>query len=210
MLMRSPIRYAVTPDGVHVAYQIYGDGPSDIVIIPGYVSHLDLWSEPPVDQLVRRLASGHRLIILDRRGSGLSDRPTEVTPNAWVVDTLAVLDAVGSTRAMLLGFLCGGSIAAMFAAIHPERTSGLVMWGASPRFVVADGYPFGVDPKAIESFASHVSTEWGAGISMELFAPGFVADADARAFWARYQRVSASPGAAAAFARALAASPCWS
>jgi DNA-binding SARP family transcriptional activator/pimeloyl-ACP methyl ester carboxylesterase len=201
---RSPVRYAVTDDGVHVAYQVFGGGPIDVVIIPGFVCHLDLWSEPPVDLFVRRLASCHRLIIFDRRGSGLSDRPASVSPDEWVMDTRAVLDAVGSTQAVVLGVHCGGQIAALFAANHPDRTRALVMYGSSPRTLSGDGYSFGVDEEQLEKWASYLSTKWGAGLSLSVFAPGSVEDDHALAFWARYQRISASPSAAAAFVLALA------
>jgi hypothetical protein len=93
----------------------------------------------------------------------------------------------------------------MFAAAHPDRASAVVMFGGSPRTMVADDYPFGVDEQRIESFATHLSTSWGSGLAMSIFAPGIVEDDDACAFWARYQQLSASPGAAAAFTRAIAA-----
>jgi DNA-binding SARP family transcriptional activator/pimeloyl-ACP methyl ester carboxylesterase len=201
---RSPVRYAVADDGVHVAYQVFGDGPTDVLIVPGFVCHLDLWSEPPVAELVRRLASCHRLIILDRRGSGLSDRPTEVTVAQWVSDVGVVLNAVGSKRSVVLGIQCGGEIAAAFAAGQPDRVSALVMYGAGPRSLNAEDYPFGVEADALEQWAGYLSTRWGNGLSLSVFAPESVDSAEARAFWARYQQLSASPAAAAAFVRAFA------
>ena len=119
---RSTVRYAVCRDGVHVAYQIVGHGPIDIVAVPGFFSHLDLWWDAPTDTLVRRLASFSRLILFDKRGMGLSDRPPSVDLEHWVEDTHAVLDAAGCERAVILGISAGAPTAALFAATHPDRT----------------------------------------------------------------------------------------
>jgi pimeloyl-ACP methyl ester carboxylesterase len=193
----SPVQYALTDDGVHVAYQVYGAGPIDLLVVPAFVCHLDLWREPPVDQLVHRLATRHRLIIFDKRGSGLSDRPVEISADRWVLDARAVLDAAGSRRAVVLGMHCGAPIAAMLAAAHPHRTSALVLYGTSPRIVNGDGYSLGSDQTTIDSYAQYLSVKWGLGGGLAAFAPGSVNDPSARAFWARYQHLSASPDTAA-------------
>ena len=103
-------------DGVHVAYRVVGDGPVDVIAVPGFVSHLDMWWDAPTDRLVRRLASFSRLILFDKRGMGLSDRPADIDVEQWVDDVLAVLDAVGSERAVILGISAGAPTAALFAA----------------------------------------------------------------------------------------------
>ena len=136
------MRYVKTPSGVSLAYQVAGDGPIDLVIVPGYVSELDNWWEAWSGRLVRRLSSFARLILFDKRGVGLSDRPEHITIDDWVEDVLTVLDAVGSARPAVLGMSAGGAIAVLFAAIHPDRTGPLVIYAATPR-ILTDGtsYP---------------------------------------------------------------------
>jgi DNA-binding SARP family transcriptional activator/pimeloyl-ACP methyl ester carboxylesterase len=202
---RSPVRYAVGPDGVHVAYQIVGDGPIDVLAVPGFISHLDLWWDAPTDRLVRRLASFSRLILFDKRGMGLSDRPAAVDVEHWVADARAVLDAAGSDQAVILGISAGAPTAALFAASHPERTRALIMYGGYGRFLAGDGYDIGADPDVVESFIGDMEARWGTGVGLKLFAPGRAKDPAARQYWARSQTISASPGAAATFLRALAA-----
>jgi DNA-binding SARP family transcriptional activator/pimeloyl-ACP methyl ester carboxylesterase len=202
---RSPVRYAVCPDGVHVAYQIVGDGPIDVLAVPGFICHLDLWWDAPTDRLVRRLASFSRLILFDKRGMGLSDRPAAVDVEHWMADARAVLDAAGSEQAVIFGISAGAPTAALFAASHPERTRALIMYGGYARFLAGDGYDIGADPDTVESFAGHMEANWGTGAGLSLFAPSRATDPAARQYWARYQTISASPGAAATFLRALAA-----
>ena len=202
---RSPVRYAVAPDGVHVAYQVVGDGPIDVLAVPGFVSHLDLWWDAPTDRLVRRLASFSRLILFDKRGMGLSDRPASVDLEHWVADARAVLDATGSDRAVILGISAGAPTAALFAANHPERTRALIMYGGYARFLAGDGYDCGPDRDSVESAIRDMEARWGTGVGLSLYAPSRAADPASRQFWARYQTISASPGAAATFLRALAA-----
>jgi DNA-binding SARP family transcriptional activator/pimeloyl-ACP methyl ester carboxylesterase len=200
-LARSPVRYAVGPDGVHVAYQIVGDGPIDVLAVPGFISHLDLWWDAPTD----RLASFSRLILFDKRGMGLSDRPAAVDVEHWVEDARAVLDAAGSEQAVIFGISAGAPTAALFAASHPGRTRALIMYGGYARFLAGDGYDVGADPDTVESFVAHMEANWGTGVGLSLFAPSRATDPAARQYWARYQTISASPGAAATFIRALAA-----
>jgi len=202
---RSPVRYAVAPDGVHVAYQIVGDGAIDVLAIPGFVSHLDLWWDAPTDRLVRRLASFSRLILFDKRGMGLSDRPAAVDVEHWVADARAVLDAAGSDQAVILGISAGGPTAALFAASHPERTRALIIYGGYARFLAGDGYDLGADRDTVESFVRHMEANWGTGVGLSVLAPSRATDPAARQYWARHQTISASPGAAATFLRALAA-----
>jgi pimeloyl-ACP methyl ester carboxylesterase len=189
---------------VHIAYQVVGDGPVDVLCIPGFVCHLDMWWDAPTDRLVRRLAEFSRLILFDKRGMGLSDRPDNIDVEHWVEDACAVLDAVGSERAVILGISAGGPTAALFAAGHPERTRALIIYGGYSRMLAGDGYEFGLDRDTIESFISEMQANWGTSFGISLFAPSRADDPVACEYLARYATLSASPGAAATFLRALA------
>ena len=201
---RSPVRYAVTPDGTHVAYQIVGNGPLDVLAIPGFVSHLDMWWDSPTDHLVRKLASFSRLILFDKRGMGLSDRPGNVDVEHWVEDSAAVLDAVGSQRAVLLGISAGVPTAILFAAMYPQQVSSLILYGGFARLIAGDGNDLGLDAAAVDRFARHMEANWGTGVAISTLAPSRARDPAAREYWARLQTRSASPAAAAKFVRALA------
>jgi DNA-binding SARP family transcriptional activator/pimeloyl-ACP methyl ester carboxylesterase len=198
-IVRSPVRFARTDDGAHVAYQVAGDGPVDILAVAGFVSHLDIWWNAPTDRLVRRLTSMGRLISFDKRGMGLSDRPDHVDAEQWVEDTRAVLDAVGSERAVVLGVSSGAPTALRFAARYPERVQALVLHGGYARALAGDDYAVGWDRDIVESFAEQLEAGWGSGVLLEFFAPSRANDPDVRGYWARYQLLSASPAAAMRF-----------
>ncbi|HYB46653.1 MAG TPA: alpha/beta fold hydrolase, partial [Streptosporangiaceae bacterium] len=200
---RSPVRYAVTPDGTHVAYQIVGNGPLDVLAIPGFVSHLDMWWDSPTDHLVRKLASFSRLILFDKRGMGLSDRPGNVDVEHWVEDSVAVLDAVGSERAVILGISAAVPTAILLAAMYPQKVSSLILYGGFARLIAGDGNDLGLDPAAVDGFVRHMEANWGTGVGISSLAPSRARDPAAREYWARLQTRSASPGAAAKFLRAL-------
>ncbi|HEX5096302.1 MAG TPA: alpha/beta fold hydrolase [Acidimicrobiia bacterium] len=201
---RSSVRYAVARDGVHVAYQVVGDGPIDLIAVPGFVSHLDMWWDAPTDALVRRLASFSRLIMFDKRGMGLSDRPAHIDIDDWVEDTRAVFEAAGSRRAVVLGISAGAPTASLFAARYPEHTSALVVYGGYPRILRSDDYEFGFEREDVDEFIQQMQDEWGTGFGLSVLAPSLETDPAALEFWARLQTTSASPGAAARFLRALA------
>jgi DNA-binding SARP family transcriptional activator/pimeloyl-ACP methyl ester carboxylesterase len=201
----SPVRYAVTADGVHVAYQVVGDGPIDVLAVPGFVSHLDMWWDAPTDWLVRRLASFSRLILFDKRGMGLSDRPAHIDVEHWVADAVAVLDAAGSERAVILGISAGSPTAALLAASHPERARALVMYGGYARFLAGDDYPLGAQPSTVDARIAHIEANWGTGVGIGTLAASRADEPAARQYWARCQTISASPAAAGAFLRALTA-----
>ena len=199
------VRYARTADGVNLAYQVAGDGPLDLIVVPGYVSHLDTWWEAWSGRLVHRLASFSRLILFDKRGVGLSDRPPHVDVENWIEDTRVVLDAVGSERAAVLGVTAGGLISILFAATYPERTSSLVLYGAFARQLrQAVDYPIGLRPEDVERHVEYTEARWGTGVGLRLYCPSVGNDPVAREQYGRYQRASASPGAASAYLRALA------
>jgi DNA-binding SARP family transcriptional activator/pimeloyl-ACP methyl ester carboxylesterase len=195
----SPVRYARTVDGLSVAYQSAGAGPLEILAIPGYIHHLDIWWNAPTERLVRALTSLGRLTIFDKRGIGLSDRPETVDVDAWTLDALAVLDAIAAERAVVLG-VSGGSLTALkFAAQHPERVSALVLFNGCARQLSADDYPIGHDLAVVDAYADELRAGWGTGVALDSAAPSLARDPDVLAYWARYQRLSASPSAAMQF-----------
>ena len=192
--MAPTTRYARSGD-VSVAYQVVGEGPVDIVFAPGFISHVELvWEEPLMAPYYERLASFGRLILFDKRGTGLSDPVLGVaTLEERTDDLLAVMDAAGSERAAIFGISEGGSMAALFAATHPERTSSLVLYGAWPRLLRASDFPFGIDSLKLEKLMA-LTDHWGEGVALSSFAPSLGSDPRAREAWARLQRAAASPG----------------
>jgi pimeloyl-ACP methyl ester carboxylesterase/DNA-binding CsgD family transcriptional regulator len=195
-------RYAKSGD-VNVAYQVIGDGPIDIVYVPGWVSHLEYaWEEPGLARFLKRLASFSRLILFDKRGTGLSDRVAELpTLEQRMDDVRAVMDAVGSERAALLGTSEGGAMCIFFAATYPERTSALVMIGCFARRLWAPDYPWGATQEETKSFLDQIERGWGGPVALARRAPSRAADEWFRKWWATYLRMSASPGAAVALTR---------
>jgi hypothetical protein len=154
-------RYAKSA-GVNIAYQILGDGPIDMVHIPPWISNLDLqWDDPPQARYFRRLASFSRLIMLDKRGTGLSDRVAVATLEERMDDVRAVMDAAGSQRAVIFGSSEGGALAILFSVTYPQRVSALVLYGAYPRGALALGYPDGIPMEIVESAAAQIESQWG-------------------------------------------------
>ena len=156
-------RYAVTDDGVFIAYQTIGDGPMDIVFVHSFVSHVEIfWELPSFARLIRELSTDARVILFDKRGVGLSDRLAAVaTLEARMDDLRAVLDATGSDQPLLFGDGDGGALAALFAATYPERTLGLVLWGGSARTAQATDYPWGMPEEEFEARLARRATLWG-------------------------------------------------
>jgi class 3 adenylate cyclase len=199
---RPETRYATTVDGVHIAYQVVGDGPFDLVYVPGWISNVDVcWEVPKYGSFLRRLASMARLIVFDRRGSGASDRPPREESLALeygIDDIRAVLDAVGSERAVLFGFEDGGILSAVFAASHPDRTQALVLMATWARFRQAPDYPFGWTEDRITEWEEHLRTQWGTEsfwrYNLQTVAPSMRDDDDFVRAWAWYSRLCASPG----------------
>ncbi len=187
-----PTRYAKSGD-VHVAYQVFGEGPVDIVAAPGFVSHIEnYWSEPRFARWLERLGNGCRVILFDKRGTGLSDHVHALPGiDERMDDVRAVMDAVGIERAALFGISEGGSLAACFAASHPDRSAALVLYGAFARF--RHWIPTDED---LERFFRYVEAGWGTGESLPMFAPGYAGDAMLKAWWGRFERLGASPAAA--------------
>ncbi len=195
-------RYA-TSDGVRIAYQVLGEGALDLVVVPGWVSNVDVaWEDPDLAGFYRRLARFSRLILFDKRGTGLSDRVPELPSlEVRMDDVRAVMDAAGSERAAVCGWSEGGPMSALFAATCPERTAALIMVGSFPRAMAAPDYPFGRTEAQLDAFLAEIEHDWGGPVGIEARAPSRVHDAGFRRRWARYLRASASPAAAAALLR---------
>lgn len=192
----SPIRYATCDDGVTIAYQTAGAGPVDVLVIPGFVHHLDIWWNAPTDRLIRTLASLGRVIMFDRRGTGLSDRPDQVSGDGWLADALAVLDEVDAQHVVVLGISCGAQTALQLAHAHTDRVRGLALFGGYARSLRAPDYDIGTDPDDSAAFVDRLIEGWGTGSELETFAPTCATDPAMRDYWARYQLLSASPPAA--------------
>jgi class 3 adenylate cyclase len=202
--MRPPTRYARSGD-ISVAYQVTGEGSVDLVLAPGTVSHLDLdWEWPPRARYLEQLASFCRLIRFDKRGTGLSDRPTRAaTLEERTDDIRAVMDAVGSREAFVFGVSEGANMACLFAATFPQRTRGLIIWGGQARWVKTSDYPWGYSREEKEREIQRLSEN---GIDLEyLLGPGAgigpTDDPVYRDWLLRWARAGGSPSAAAALER---------
>jgi len=195
-------RYAKSGD-VNIAFQVLGQGPPDLVYVPGWASNIEIfWEEPSFARFLKRLASFSRLILFDKRGTGLSDRVAEM-PNLEVRmdDVRAVLEAVGSDRAALFGSSEGGVMCALFAATYPSRISALVMHGSYARLTSAPDYPWGLSAEVRSAFIDQGLAEWGGPLGIDERAPSKANDERFRLWWARHLRLSVSPGAFATLSR---------
>jgi pimeloyl-ACP methyl ester carboxylesterase/class 3 adenylate cyclase len=202
--MTTQVKYAKNGN-VHIAYRVVGEGPLDLVVVPGWVSHLEAhWENPLVWRFAERLAAFSRLILFDKRGTGLSDPVSEdrlPTLEMRMEDLHAVLNAVGSTRAALFGISEGGAMSALFAATYPDRTSALVMSGCYAKWIKDEDYPWA--PTREEHEAAFVAYEknWGTPIGFKTIAPSVASDESCRNWWARNLRLGASPAAGIALYR---------
>jgi len=194
-------RYARSGD-VSIAYQAVGDGPP-MLFVPGWVSHIEyMWEDPAFGPFLRRLASFSRLILLDRRGTGLSDREIGLpTIEQRMDDMRAVLDAVGVERAALLGISESGPMCITFAATYPDRTSALALYGTFARITATEGYPIGVPPAVIEAFVERLYERWGDAAGVRVFAPSRANDAAFRTAWSKLERLAVSPSGIRALMR---------
>ena len=194
--MQAEIQYARSGD-VNIAYQVVGDGPIDLVLVSGFVSHLELdWAEPRSARFLSRLASFSRLIRFDKRGTGLSDRPGGLPDlETRMDDVRAVMDAAGSQRAALFGYSEGGPMSTLFAGTYPERTTALVLYGTyAKRRDPDDDYPWAQTWEARQAYADQVEREWGWEADMHRMSPA--PDQAMSVWWATRARAAASPGAA--------------
>jgi pimeloyl-ACP methyl ester carboxylesterase len=205
--MTPETQYARSGD-VNIAYQVVGEGPLDLVYVPGWVSNVELiWDEPAMARFLERLASFSRLILFDKRGTGLSDRVSNdelPTLEERMDDVRAVLEEVGSSRAALFGHSEGGNMCVLFAATYPERTSALVTLGSfARRRDPDDDYPWAPTAENREETAQDIERNWGhlRPEDVEYYAPSRLGDDQFVRNLERYLRRSASPGAAAALLR---------
>ena len=193
--MRPETRYARSGE-VNVAYQVIGEGPIDLVCAPAFVSHVELmWEHPTVARFYERLASFSRLIVFDKRGTGASD-PVSTVPTLEdrMDDVRAVMDAAGSEQAALFGASEGGTLAVLFAATYPDRTRALITFAALLKSMWAPDWTCGTTPEIDLAFVKALEDSWGTGVGLEFLEPSLAADGAFREWFARYQRVSASPG----------------
>ena len=187
--------YAKSGD-LSIAYQVVGEGPFDVVFVPGFNSNLDIGWEMPSATLYRRIASFARLIIFDKRGTGLSDRNCGIPSlEERIDDVRAVMAAAGSERASIFGFSEGSAMSLMFAATYPNRTRSLVLYGAMCKC------PGWVIPPPPDNLDEMVDKNWGTGASVARFAPTLSGNPSFRELWARYERAGASPSAIKALVR---------
>jgi pimeloyl-ACP methyl ester carboxylesterase len=194
-------RYARSGD-VNIAYQVVGDGPRDLVLVPGWVSNIEVfWEHPTAASFLSRLASFCRLILFDKRGTGLSDRVDIPGIETRMDDVRAVMDAAKSERAVLFGYSEGGPMCAVFAATYPARAAGLIMHGSYARRVWAADYPWGTPAAEWEAFIETTSRDWGGPVGLEARAPSLFHDEPFRQWWARFTRMSAGPAGNAALLR---------
>ena len=196
--MRPETRYAKSGD-VHVAYQVVGEGAVDLVLVHGWISHLEhQWEDPSLARFLDRLASFSRLILFDKRGTGLSDRVADSalpTLEQRMDDVRAVMDAAGSTRAALFGVSEGGPLSALFAATYPMRTSALIMYGAYAKWIRDADYPWAPSREDHEAAFEAYEERWGTPVGLKVLAPSVASDERWRQWWGQHQRLSASPGA---------------
>jgi pimeloyl-ACP methyl ester carboxylesterase len=197
---RPPETHYARSGDVNIAYQVLGEGPIDLVFVMGWVSHLEyFWAEPHFARFLRRLASFSRLILFDKRGTGLSDRvPLNALPTLEqrMEDVHAVMDAAGCDRAALCGVSEGGPMSALFSATYPERTLALTMIGTYARRLRDVDYPWGPTAEQRNAYLEEIERSWGGPVGIEERAPSLAKDPDFRKWWATYLRMGASPGAA--------------
>jgi pimeloyl-ACP methyl ester carboxylesterase len=187
-----PVHYAVS-DGLQIAYQVSGSGDRHIVLVAGFVSHLELdWADQRHAGFLDRLGSMGRLIRFDKRGTGMSDRPDDLPDmETRMHDLLAVMDAAGSGRAVLFGYSEGGPMSILMAAMHPERVEALVLYGAYARRLRADDYPWAPTPEERRQYAERLAVEWSWEADMRAMCPS-ADDAMAR-WWGQRARAAATP-----------------
>jgi class 3 adenylate cyclase len=191
--------------GVDIAYQMFGNGPVELVWVPGWISHVEvMWELAEFARFLEHLATFSRVVTFDKRGTGLSDRIAGVaTVSERVDDVTAVMDAAGIDRAVLVGWFDAAAILAHFASRCPDRVERLIAGSASVRLAPGEGAPWGMNPAVLERAASAIEDgDWGHATMLEMLAPSAANDDRIVAWWRKYERMSATPNAAAAMLRA--------
>jgi class 3 adenylate cyclase len=195
-------RYARSGD-VQIAYQTLGEGPLDLIWVAGYVTHLDVyWEDPGYRRFCERLASFSRLVLFDKRGMGLSDRVRVATLEERIDDVRAVMDAIGSESAALMGVSEGGPMSILFAASLPERVRALILCGAEVKEDRTDDWPWGEGTwEEFEGWMDDVDEGWGKGEHFWQIAPSLAGDGSVRRWWGKMETNAMTPGAAVEFMR---------
>jgi class 3 adenylate cyclase len=190
-----PVHYTKTTDGVNIAYRVLGDGPIDLVWVPGLYNDIESsWGLKHYARLFTRLASFARLMMFDKRGMGLSDRHVSApTLEDRMDDLRAVMDAVGSEKAALIGFSEGGPMSILYSATYPERTTALVLFGSSAVFRSDEDYPESIDEAVAETYRVF-EEEWGTGGSLKVIGPSLLSSPSAVEYAAQVERTGGSPG----------------
>ena len=192
---RPPVEYVRSGD-VHIAYQVLGEGPVDILHICGYLSPLEhFWELPDSAAFIGKLASFSRLIVLDKRGTGLSDRGYPPTLEDSVDDILAVMQAAGSKHPVLFGTTEAGANCVLFAATYPGRVSGLILYGTQAKWTRSEDYPWALTRELWDVGFERMLENWGGPVNIEVYAPSRAHDAQLREWWAKALRTGSSPGA---------------
>src|SRR5919106_1221148 len=194
MITMPQTQYAKAGD-LSIAYQVVGDGPTDLVLVPGYVSHVEmLWDFPGAVRMIERITSFARLIVFDKRGGGLSV-PVAGAPilEERIDDVRAVMEAAGSERAVLLGVSEGVPMCLLFAATHPELVSALVLYGGMARSTWAPDYPWATPRDDLLESSIEMAPYLLEGAALEIMAPSIADDPQARQAFARYQRYATTP-----------------
>jgi len=200
--MTPETRYAKSGD-LSIAYQVLGSGSLDLIYVMGWVSNVEyFWQETSMNRFLRRLSSFSRLILFDKRGTGLSDKVVDLPTLEQRMDDLrAVMDAVGSEKAALFGVSEGGPMSALFAATYPERTTALIMYGSYAKREWSSDYPWAPTPEQRQVFYDALKNGWGGVVDLDTLAPSAMNDKQFREGWAAYLRHSASPADALALAK---------
>jgi DNA-binding SARP family transcriptional activator/pimeloyl-ACP methyl ester carboxylesterase len=192
------VRYVQTSDGIHIAYQVLGHGDRDIVFVPGLMSHLELlWEDPQMAAFYRRLAKLGRLIMFDKRDTGLSDRaPGDMSLEERIEDVRAVMRAASSSKAVFFGYSEGAPMSILFAATHPGRVTALILGSASARRFPAPGYPCGQDAQEMYDDLREIAAHrWGQGASIEWYMQSRANSTRWRQAFGRFERMAVSPSA---------------
>jgi pimeloyl-ACP methyl ester carboxylesterase len=193
--MQPETRYAKSGD-VSIAYQVFGEGPINLVLSPFFISNVEhFWEDPDLSRWLMRMASFARVAMFDKRGTGMSDRVAEMPGLDQRIDVLrAVMDAAGMERAAVMGLSEGGSLAALFAATYPNRCTSLILCGAFARF--SSWFP---TEEAFGKFLDYVSQAWGSGVAASFFVPSRASDPAFQRWFGRLERLGATPASVAAY-----------
>lgn len=196
-VLKPVTQYAQSGDQ-YIAYQVFGRGHLDLVIVPGFVSHLEhQWEEPGLARFLERLATFSRVITFDKRGTGMSDRGSRApTLEERMADMLAVMKAVNSKQAALFGISEGGPMSILFAATYPEKTSALIIYGSWAKGSRSEDYPWTLPKEQFERWIDTIPRNWGDPDSLAAWAPSAAYDEVRRQWWGKLLRLGASPGAA--------------